>query len=469
MKPVVLQIGLGLHAQKVHAPILRRLHREGTVEFAAVVDREAGRFDAEQYLDRWAGPRPELLTVTAELAGTELAPETERRLDQLCAARGINTVFVSTEPLAHRAYAGWALRRGLHLLVDKPPVGRPGPAVDPVPARAMAADFAELEALAHGSPGVAGVFTHRRYHAGWLLVRDRLREVAERTGSPVTSVTVEHTDGEWRMPWEIADQEYHPFNQGYGMLLHSGYHTVDTALWVTSAAGRWEGASVSAWMTMPRDNAAVLGPEQLAALFPAGLPAGWQRGYEDLEEPQRFGELDARLTVALRAGDRTPTVLTINMLHTSFSRRGWPTSTGRNLYTGNGRVRQETYLIQQGPFQSIKVESYKAGLGEEPAGGPTAPGGSKHWRMTVFRNASLFPEWPMVEEFDLPAGDPKGELITDFLQCARSGRPDDFGSALAGHHDPVNIVAAAYESWAARPAGGPEWVEVPAGVRHLAH
>ncbi|MFC4066238.1 Gfo/Idh/MocA family protein [Actinoplanes subglobosus] len=482
--PSVLLIGLGLHARRIHFPLLTGLAARGRIAFRGVVDRRAAERDVREFLTESPGPP---LTLVADLGPAgRLEPETESALDALVRREGITAVLVATEPLAHHRYAEWALSRGLHVLVDKPPTAHEGLVGDPARSTAMVADLLGLAETAGAARRHAAVLTQRRYHRGFRYMRALIEEVREMTGCPPTSVAIEHTDGEWRMPWEVLDQDYHPFHRGYGVLLHSGYHAVDTALWLTGVTGPghadYQGATVQAHFTTLDDVRVALPDDRIRELLgSAPAPARAEAG-------SSLGEIDARLTVGLHRDGATPTVLSIAALHTSFSRRGWLDSAGRNLYVGNGRKTHETVSVQQGPFQTLRLHSYKAHVeGEQCA--EDEVGGGRHWRLQVFRNASVFPDWKPVREFtlgELPADalsdrarrwltgsgpaaadsigtEAKQALIIDFLRAAAAGPRvpgDRLGSELGEHVVTVSIIGAAYESWASRGTLGPPAIAV---------
>ena len=67
----------------------------------------------------------------------------------------------------------------------------------------------------------------RRFHSSYQKIGELIKECFRKTNCPVTSIQSFHSDGEWRMPTEMIEQNYHPYNQGYGKCSHSGYHFFD--------------------------------------------------------------------------------------------------------------------------------------------------------------------------------------------------------------------------------------------------
>ena len=80
------------------------------------------------------------------------------------------------------------------------------------------------------------LLTQRRYHSAFLKIKELVDDVAIRTGVPITSFQTTHCDGQWRMPSEIIEQNYHPYNQGYGKCSHSGYHSIDIMDWLVRSS-----------------------------------------------------------------------------------------------------------------------------------------------------------------------------------------------------------------------------------------
>src|SRR5690606_14673531 len=70
--------------------------------------------------------------------------------------------------------------------------------------------------------------SHRRFHKGFEMVNERIKEINLLTNCPITFLQAYHCDGQWRLPNEIVTQSYHPYCQGYGKASHSGYHIFDT-------------------------------------------------------------------------------------------------------------------------------------------------------------------------------------------------------------------------------------------------
>ncbi|MFF3110097.1 Gfo/Idh/MocA family protein [Kitasatospora sp. NPDC057904] len=469
----VLLIGVGLHARRAHLPALVGLRAHRPVAVRAVVDLAERSAGITAHLDDLGLTDVEVIAFDKALGSA--APSLDRRelalLDDVVGRLSIDAVVVSTEPLAHRGYVEWALRRGLSVLIDKPVTARAGMVSSAEAARGTLTDFDGLNALhrASGRPDqIAGVVAHRRYHPGFRRVRELIAEVFEATGCPVTTVNAEYGDGEWRMPWEVYEQEYHPFSLGYGMLAHSGYHAYDTAAWLADTTrlgspGPDELTITSQFVT-PADYLAQL-PYPLLERALGALPVG-ERELERIAAKtpdHHMGEVDAHAMAALRRDGRTLTSINLHTVHCSLSARAWASPGGRNLYTSNGRVKQETYTIKQGPFQSIKVALWQSAPDWDRDYLPLHEiGGDRHCEIHVFRNQNLRKDWKSheaisladletVTDQQLAVGPGKLTITGEFLDAVAGRIPADrLASPLASHRLATAMVAGAYESWATR-------------------
>jgi predicted dehydrogenase len=245
--------------------------------------------------------------------------------------------------------------------------------------------------------------TQRRYHPAFLKIKELVGEVSEKTSCPITSFQTTHCDGQWRMPSEIVDQNYHPYNRGYGKCSHSGYHSIDIIDWLIrysyeKSKQKSNMIEVISNFTYPND-------------FISQIPLANYKKYFDSDEPlkynenilrkkyKNYGEIDAQIELAYKNhhGGKITTGQ-FSLLHNSFSQRNWASATGRDLYKGNGRIRHEIHYIVQGPFQTILFESLQS---EEILNEKTTHsnvGGEYHLDVHVFRNSKLFPEWKTYEK-----------------------------------------------------------------------
>lgn len=226
------------------------------------------------------------------------------------------------------------------------------------------------------------------------------------TNCPITSVQSFHSDGQWRMPLEILNQHYHPYNQGYGKCSHSGYHSLDIVPWLLEAAEAPEKSldtvEIYTQFNRPNDFLAQLNPADYHKLFPDIKVFGEHSEAEVRQQFAMFGELDAFTNVSFYHDDQLITLGSVNLAHNGFSQRNWPTADGRDLYKGNGRVRHESHILEQGPFQAIYFQSYQSReISPNDFDEIYEVGGEYHLDIHVFRNNTLFPHWKAYEKISI--------------------------------------------------------------------
>jgi len=151
---------------------------------------------------------------------------------------------------------------------------------------------------------------------------------------------------------------------------------------------------------------------------------------------EKCGEIDAFSSFVFIRDGAVQTLASVNLLHNGFSQRGWIDTEGRDLYRGNGRVRQESHIIEQGPFQSLVLHSFRSKdvyLDQEETG-RFAVGGDHHCELDVFRNGNLFQEWKSHERFavDDLALSPYGRVMSH-QEDAKRLAVMEFARHLRGH------------------------------------
>jgi hypothetical protein len=476
----IMIIGLGLHAQRAHLPALGAIgRRDGSGRASVIVDLKSRESAVDAAL-RAAGVRPDHVELLDdETAAAGLGGDEQLALDQLVRRHRIGAVIVSTEPTAHRRYVAWAAAQGLPVLLDKPVVCATGITHDPSAAQTMWQDFVALESLCAAAtrrePGFfVNVVAHRRYHPGFQLARELVTEVADATGCPVTSLTAEYGDGEWRMPWEIVEQDYHPFHTGYGALSHSGYHAYDTAAWIATAGltdQPLDSIETNSQFVMPADYLSQIPADRLRTLLPDAGDLPDRYTAQDLDS-RGLGEVDAHSIHALQSRGRTLGVVSLHIQHASLSARAWARPGQRNLYTGNGRLKQEVYSIKQGPFQSIYLTLWQSSKASAAQRSLYEVGGDRHCEIQVFRNHRINPSWRPHDTYNLAdletlgenslvTGPGKEKIMAEFLQAlATAPEKRELSSVLASHTLATAMISSAYGSWGRSRAGQQSQVRV---------
>lgn len=177
--------GVGPHARRFYLPALAARR----ADLATAVELEAGRDAARRALSA-NGLAAEVVTVPR--FEHEMPTEARAALDAAADRLRPAALIIATDPLSHRPYVLWALRRGMHVLLDKPVTARRDAVNSLAAARGIVADLDELLAAWRETrqrrPVVVSVCAHRRYHPG---IEEALKVVADacrRTGCPVTDV-----------------------------------------------------------------------------------------------------------------------------------------------------------------------------------------------------------------------------------------------------------------------------------------
>ncbi|MEV6981729.1 Gfo/Idh/MocA family oxidoreductase [Sphaerisporangium sp. NPDC051017] len=471
----LLVVGVGPHARLNHLPALAAGQDAGLTGTVTGVDLPAV---AQQPVSYGPPGRPRLLP----MVGVEPFPATwqvlpaavRSVLDRVVVRERIGAVIVATEPSVHLPYALWALERGLSVLLDKPLSVHVGASVDPVAASAIAEDFDTLmdayRQARHRDPAVVvSVMSQRRYHPAFQRMRDLIAEVAEETNCPVTSIQSSHGDGQWRLPDELVNLGYHGFDRGYGKAAHSGYHEFDIVPWLLAAGERpgkeLDKVEIHAHVARPADTLAQLTVADHERLFP-GFAERNPYGHSELQQlTEAFGEMDVFLSMAYRSGGRMMTLGSINLAHHTFSQRGKLEPALACLYKGNGRIGQETHIIQQGPFQALHFHCLQTLHDDEPGIDPATVGGADHVTVHVFRNNRLRPDWDRHTTFDfagltqgsgpeaaLPTQrSSRGRAVAEFLHYLAGQLPQQqLASDLPTHRRPAQLMAGAYLSMAHR-------------------
>jgi predicted dehydrogenase len=460
----VILIGCGPHAKRVYLPALQILFN---LELMLVVD----------LIDQ----RDKVIAATSEYFApnyyfvepfSHVIPDIHLLyLSRFVAEHNITGVIIATEPLAHRAYAEWALTNGLNILMDKPVSTRTDATSNMKSAEGILEDYMELldqyQQLQLTKETVFIINSQRRFHKGFQLVNKLIRDVALQTNCPVTFIQAYHSDGQWRLPHEIITQSYHPYCTGYGKASHSGYHIFDTIYQIYNAAQLFDKEAdcmeIMASFIQPNGFYNQINQKDYLSLFGEDYKKLNRWSDEELKQlSSDFGEIDLSAIVTLKKDAYAVANFSINLIHNGFAGRTW-SRPGEDLYKGNGRIKHESYHIQQGPFQNIQIHSYQAYDNHDTIQGPENQlGGKNHFDIYVFRNPIIDPLRNQPEVYHL------NELIdeTDVLNGSRLsmesvkfkvvqqfanyllGKIDkvDVLSQIEDHHVPVQIMSSIYRS-----------------------
>ncbi|MDO8486174.1 MAG: Gfo/Idh/MocA family oxidoreductase [Candidatus Staskawiczbacteria bacterium] len=148
----IIIIGVGLHAKRIYLPILFKHKKNRSFNLKFGVDLLSKRKDIEEYLKL---NNFELnMIYLKDYDNTDgLSQKNIEILSALVKENGIEGVIISTEPLAHKSYALWAISQGLNILMDKPISTRVNVSHDINEAKGIYKDYEEiLDACKYPAP-----------------------------------------------------------------------------------------------------------------------------------------------------------------------------------------------------------------------------------------------------------------------------------------------------------------------------
>ncbi len=408
----VLLIGLGPHAKRIYYPICKRDGKTHNIQLVYAVDLEEKQTDITGFLRGKNDSSIQTYFISPrERTYDKLSFAVENRLNQIVKQYDIKGVIISTEPRVHKMYALWALDKGLSVLMDKPISIHREISTDPRIPRKLVTDYRELKSAYLVSKRkykkvLCSLMAQRRWHPAFIKVRSLIAEVFEKTNCPVTSIQTFHADGQWRLPSEIVNIDYHGYNQGFGKCSHSGYHFFDIVSWLLEAGESKKksinNVDVFTNFLRPHDFLHQISLKDYQNIFKDFKVENKYSEKELRDLFKNYAEIDAFSSFAFKHGDSIQTLANINLAHNSYSQRGWLSVDGKDLYKGNGRLRHENHFIEQGPFQAISFISYQSKeVDSIKMQGLYDVGGEYHLDIHVFRNNSLFPRWKTYEKISI--------------------------------------------------------------------
>jgi predicted dehydrogenase len=390
----VMLIGVGYHAKDVYLPALSKLRNKYPIQLTAIADFDYVLGATTELCDNLGFKSLARIPVTAFTANA-LPTHLAQRLSAAVKHHNIRAVIISTPPEVHRAYALWAMDSGLDILIDKPITTRANAAFDYLEAREIYTDYTVLlEKYRHIQDQRNTAFlvhTPRRYNPAFDKMIELITEVRDQTGSPVTALTSSHSDGQWRLPNELLDLDYHGYTAGIGVISHTGYHIIDIALRFLEAGQteekRPDRLEVFSTFITPAGYQTQLTQDDYLRIIPE---YGDHNRYKDEELAlmfSKFGEIDANVAVSLWKDHNCIGNVTLQLLHGGFSQRSDLNTNYTNLYKGMGRLNHEYHFIHQGPFQTVQMLSFQSKSPQFPSEeSDFLAGGNNHREIHVFRN-----------------------------------------------------------------------------------
>lgn len=470
----IILIGLGYHARRIYFPVLQELQKKKRIDQIFIIDLKSQEKIIKNYLCEKKSTKVESFFLGTP-SNNKLSKDLEKNLTLVTKRKKVKGVIISTEPLAHMVYAKWAIKNRLSILMDKPISSHEWIISNEKYGKQLVLDYEKLvkiykEARKDNPQMVFVIMAQRRFHEVFKKIRNAVEEVYRYTNCPITSIQSFHGDGQWRFPTEIIEQTAHPYNQGYGKCSHSGYHFFDIVSWLIEAGGKKpnEMEVVSSFLT-PNDFIKQYTFDDYRRNFKDFDKYNKYSEKEFSNKAKNFGEIDSFNDFMFKKNGSVMTLASINLCHNGFSQRNWPTTEGRDLYKGNGRVRHESHYILQGPFQAISYISYQSKeVDPNLQKNLFSVGGEYHVDVHVFRNSNFNHKWKCVDNFrakDLikmkmkhksrgHQEDARREAILGFVENLETGsREIAEQSDLMQYERSVKMMSIVYRSMARRKKG----------------
>lgn len=458
----LILIGCGPHAKRVYLPAIQKMLG---VKVSLVVELASQRLITENTLENFE--RCEVLYTEPfqNKVPAILAHAIKEHIDK----NEVDGVIIATEPLIHKAYSKWAISQGLNILLDKPITTRENVVSNISQAKGVLQDYDELltdyQNLQNTKDTIFMVNSQRRFHKGFQFVRDKIKEVATITNCPINFIQAYHSDGQWRFPSEIVTQHYHPYCYGYGKASHSGYHIFDTALefYKASTSPKKQATDFDVYSSFLQPNGFFeqFGKDDYNELFKEDIDHQERWDTDKIyDQCKEFGELDLSSVITLKKKGVSIANININLVHNGFAGRTW-IKPGDDLYKGNGRIKHESYHIQQGPFQSIQIHAYQGCDKHDLDNGlEDYLGGKNHFDVHIFRNPLISDGKPqpsvykLTDLFEKPDKDSesnimmeqvKFKVVKEFVDFIK-GRinKNDVTSQIEDHKTSVQIMSGVY-------------------------
>lgn len=439
----IIVIGAGLHFRERYYPVLCKAAADSQLRIMLVIDL-----------------LPEKERICGFFSGKEVSPEHylflqekyrhyihNNELDDLLPENfeieNIDGVLICTEPKAHKIYALWAIRKGLHVFCDKPLTAFS----DLSEAESLLGDFHEISDELSRRQVNFVLSCERRAHAGYDYVKTYLTELITRFRVPVTFIDIHFGGGMWNMPDEFFFRENHPYKYGYGVLLHSGYHYIDLLFDLMSVNKLLYPdlgcAELKATAIRPADQLGIIGNTHYEQLLGTDRFMPYFDRY-NVDMMKEFGETDIMIMGSFKSGDKTASLYNLKLMETSVSGRSWH-KLPENTYINNGRMRQERVTIHVGPLCTIHVSSHSFAKQKtadniehfsiEIINNTRVTGYETHIKIDRKDLSRIYPDLPLHSGMNVLA---RQWQLKDYLQGGNGRSP------LTSHLEPVWFISEVY-------------------------
>jgi hypothetical protein len=352
----ILFIGFGKQAIEKYRPTLVEMAREG-VQVVGIADIAPEEDMLRSMFSVDIGV-PEILHLTGDMDRDleVLSRFLERR-------PSVSTTIISCPPVLHSRYTLWAIGCGLDVVCDKPPIAIPFQSGDRRAHQTILNEYLQIRtALASSQHRRKGrqcdviLPLERRMFSPYRDIARAVRDVFETTGEIISRGVLHHNAGVFRFPDEFDRPGAHGYRDGMGSLTQTSYHFLDLIAFlelqtdlspIVVDAGLIDIRKVS-------DVAQDSSSSSLGNLL--GRRVGESR---DLSFEGGSAEVDLVAQITFRREALPPSKWTAGLIHRGCTRRTLPTY-GPFTTHDEGRVRDTSLTLHQGPFQSVSILRYDA-------------------------------------------------------------------------------------------------------------
>lgn len=369
-------------------PILKKLQKSHSLKNIVVLDIKSSKIEIDKAFDKYSLP------LTRFYEFPKLIKELRSLFSKIITKYEIQTAIISCDDSFHETYLDLCFKYKLHVLMEKPLFTSDYSTVSENKSKELMIKYQRVLRLYEKAKKevpdlVFSIITQRRFHPAFQYILNEVEKVYSLTNCPVTSSSFYHSDGQWRMPEEIIAESYHGFNRGIGKCSHSGYHFFDLLSLVMNVSKedkKPDHVSVNSSFVRPLDFFKQISTDDYEKLFPK-YNLQKQEFYD--KQVKEFGEIDANIVCNFYRENKKVSFSNVQLLHNGFSNRSWFESK-KDLYKGNGRLRHEHHIINQGPFQSIHFHSLQSDeTSNSKLSSSQSVGGELHFEIFLFKNKKI--------------------------------------------------------------------------------
>ncbi len=356
-----------------------------------------------------------------------------------------DAAIISTPPETHKQYALWTIEKGMHTLIDKPLTTREDASTNIDQARGIRDDYDEItDAIEQARENTPDLTVHINSQKRFDHSVQKLAEVVAELPHGVTHMMGSKGDGQWRMPHELLNEEYHGYTNGTGVLSHTGYHTLDIITRVMEASDvTYEDVTIDATVDRPADILEHFTVEDHENEF--GYTS--QHSQHELQDRRDgYGEVNLSATLSFTGDART--TVQLQLLHHTLSERD-NHETPEDLHTDSGRLDQEHYTFHAGTFGSLNLECSDPGMHmmpERSRWNSMLTGRIRTERAGQLRNITAHDnQYIGFEGVDHAIVDAKRHRsLNDFFKAIRDN--EEGKNAFSTHERTVRLMSGIYES-----------------------